>query len=187
MKKTSLMMLIGTVVMVLILSAPVLAQRPAGSPSGSPARAALGPAYETTGDPEQEAADEMNRILRSLRVIQAFFGIPEEVLEDIVADTYDKMLGLLQEKHELVLELRALLEEKNPPPGQVGQLVVDIRELQHEINTISQEWGDAIEAVLDEEQAERLAMVRRVAGILPAFKQVGLIPPPPPRVRPSDE
>ena len=186
MKKRSLIMMVSTMVVVLLLSASVLAQRPAGPPSGSPARAALGPALDTSGDPEQEAADEMNRILRSLRVIQAFFGIPEEVLEDIVAETYDKMLSLLREKHELVLILRDLLNQKNPPPGEVGQLIVDIRQLQYEINTISQEWGNAIEAVLDEEQAEKLAMVRRVAGIIPFFRQVGLIPPPPPRVRAED-
>jgi len=56
-----------------------------------------------------------------------------------------------------------------------------------EIKVISESWGDKIEAVLDEEQLKKLEMVRRVAGLIPAFKQVGLIPPPPPRVRPGEE
>lgn len=187
MRKNNLITLISVGILTLLLSANVWAQRPAEPQAGPQTRAVLAPSGGSPSDPEQEAADEMNRILRSLRIIQRFFDIPEDVLQDIVADTYEEMLELLRYKHELVVELRGLMNDPNPPPGQIGQLILEIRELNLEIKAISESWGDKIEAVLDEEQLKKLEMVRRVAGLIPAFKQVGLIPPPPPRVRPGEE
>jgi len=187
MRKSNLITLICVGILTLLLSASVWAQRPAEPQAGPFARAVLAPSGGSPSDPEQEAADEMNRILRSLRIIQRFFDIPEEVLQEIVAGTYEEMLELLRYKHELVVELHELMNDPNPPPGQIGQLIIEIRELNMEIKVISESWGDKIEAVLDEEQLKKLEMVRRVAGLIPAFKQVGLIPPPPPRVRPGEE
>jgi hypothetical protein len=69
----------------------------------------------------------------------------------------------------------------------VGQLILEIHDLTAQVNAISSAWGDAIEEGLDEEQADRLARIRRLAELLPAFKQVGLIPPPPPRAKPEEE
>jgi len=183
MQKKEMFIFIGVGFLVLLTGTNIWAQRPAEPQAGPLARAVLAP----SSGPEQEAAAELNTILRSLHVVQEFFGIPEDVLDSIVEDSYEEMLGLLRLKHQLLVELRELMAESNPPPGLVGQLVMDIRELKAEIKVISQSWGDGIETVLDDEQLEKLEMVRRVALIIPAFKQVGLIPPPPPRVRPEDE
>ena len=187
MKQKNLVTLFCIGTLVLLMSVNVWAQRPAEPQAGLHARAVQNPSGDTPSDPEQEAAEEMNRILRSLVIVQKFFGIEEAILQQIVADTYEEMLGLLRLKHALVVELHELMNDPNPPPGQIGQLIIEIRELNHEIKAISESWGDKIEAVLDPDQAEKLAMVRRVAGLIPAFKQVGLIPPPPPRVRPEEE
>ncbi|MGW8180073.1 MAG: hypothetical protein ACWGQW_15130 [bacterium] len=186
MRTNNLITLIGVGILTLLLTASLSAQRPAEPQAGPHARAVLAPSGGSPSDPEQEAADEMNRILRSLRIIQRFFDLPEEVLQEIVADTYEEMLELLRCKHELVVELNEWMNGPNPPPGQIGELIIEIRELSLEIKAISESWGHKIEAVLDEEQLEKLEMVRRVSGLIPAFKQVGLIPPPPPRVRPTD-
>jgi hypothetical protein len=187
MKKKQMITLICIGFLVLLVSANAWAQRPAEPQGRLQARAVLNPSGGNPSDPEQEAAEEMNRILRSLVIVQKFFGIDPEALRPIVNETYDEMLELLRLKHTLVVELRELLNEPNPAPGQVGQLIIDIRELTAEIKVISQSWGDEIERLLNGEQADKLAMVRRVAGLIPAFKQVGLIPPPPPRVRPEEE
>jgi hypothetical protein len=186
MKEKKLITLICIGTLVLLMSVNAWAQRPAEPQGGLHSRAVLNPSGGTPSDPEQEAAEEMNRILRSLRIVQNFFGDPPLDLESIVEGTYEQMLELLQLKHALVLELHELMNDPNPPPGQVGQLIIEIRELNQEIKAISQSWGDQIEAQLEGDQPEKLEMVRRVAGIIPAFKQVGLIPPPPPRVRPAD-
>ena len=186
MRKNNLITLISVGILTLLLSANVWAQRPAEPQAGPHARTVLAPSGGIPSDPEQDAADEMNRILRSLQIIQRFFDLPEEVLQEIVADTYEEMLELLRYKHELVVELHELMNDPKPAPGKIGELIIEIGELNLEIKAISESWGDKIEAVLDEEQLEKLDMVRRVAGLIPAFKQVGLIPPPPPRVRPTD-
>jgi len=102
MRKSNLITLICVGILTLLLSASVWAQRPAEPQAGPFARAVLAPSGGSPSDPEQEAADEMNRILRSLRIIQRFFDIPEEVLQEIVAGTYEEMLELLRYKHELV-------------------------------------------------------------------------------------
>lgn len=187
MKQKNLTTFIGVGTLALVTSVNVWSQRPAEPPAGPHARVVLAPSGSTPSDPEQEAAEEMNRILRSLRTVQRFFGIDERVLWPIVEGTYDEALALLRQKHELAKELRDLMKEPNPPPGQVGQLIMDIRELNAEIKAISHSWGDEIEEVLDVDQLEKLEMVRRIAGLIPAFKQVGLIPPPPPRLRPEAE
>ena len=187
MKKKSLMAVNGIGTLVLFLSVNVWAQHPAESQSRLQTRAVLNPSGGSPSDPEQEAAEEMNRILRSLVIVQKFFGEPLLDLEAIVEGTYEQMLELLQLRHMLAVELHEALNDPNPAPGQVGQLIIEIRELNVEIKEIGQSWGDGIETELTEDQAEKLAMVRRVAGLIPAFKQVGLIPPPPPRLRSEDE
>jgi hypothetical protein len=93
--------------------------------------------------------------------------------------TYADLLALYRELHMLRQELRELMNGASPPPGQVGQLIVDIREIEIQIAEIRQTWGDAIEGVLDDDQKARLERVRQLAGMLPAFRGVGLIPPPP--------
>ena len=71
-----------------------------------------------------------------------------------------------------------MLNSANPPPGQVGQLIVDIREVELQIVEIRRSWGVVIEIVLDDAQRDRLDRIRRLARVLPAFRGVGLIPQP---------
>ncbi len=159
-----------------------LAYPPAGPTAGPNAQVPQGPTESEPSGPDQEGIGEVNRILRDLHLIKEFFKLTDEQMDLIrpeIEGTYPDLLALYQELHMLRQELRELMNESTPPPGQVGQLIVDIRAVEIQIAEIRRAWGDAIEAVLDEDQQNRLERVRRVARILPAFRGVGLIPPPP--------
>jgi hypothetical protein len=166
----------------LFAGANLLAQLPARPTARPNAQVSRSPAYSEPINPEQEAANEINRILRDLHVIKEILDLTDGQIAEIqpvIEADYADLLALYQEIHALRKELRELMSGNNPPPGQVGQLIVDIREVEIQIVEIRRSWGDVIEAVLDNAQREILARVRHLARILPAFRGVGLIPPPP--------
>mgnify|MGYP001812441310 CR=1 FL=1 len=166
----------------LLAGASVLGQLPAGPTAGPNAQVPQSPTSVEQADPEQEGTNDVNRILRDLRLIKRFFQLTDAQMDAIrpeIEATYPDLLALYRDLHMLRQELRELMTGASPPPGQVGQLIVDIREIEIEIAEIRQTWGDAIEGVLDDDQKARLERVRQLTGILPAFRGVGLIPPPP--------
>jgi len=78
-------------------------------------------------------------------------------------------------------QLAELLKGESPDPAAVGQLVIDVKELREQIGVAHQAYVQGFEALLTPEQKERLEFVRkaaRVEPILPAFRVVGLLPPP---------
>ena len=169
---------------ILLLCTPMtLAYPPAGPVAGPNAQVPQGgPTDSAPPDPEQEGTTEVNRILRDLHLIKEFFKLTDQQMDLIrpeIEATYPDLLAFYQEFHMLRQELRELMNGANPPPGQVGQLIVDIRAVEIQIAEIRGSWGTVIEGILDEDQRNRLERVRRVARILPAFRGVGLIPPPP--------
>lgn len=169
-------------VITLLAGASIMGQLPAGPAAGPNAQVPQSPTDVEQADPEQEGTHDVNRILRDLHLTKEFFKLTEaqmDIIRPVIEGTYPNLLALYQELHMLRRELRELMNGTNPPPGQVGQLIVDIREIEIQIAEIRRIWGDAIEEVLDDDQKARLKRVRQVARILPAFRGVGLIPPPP--------
>jgi hypothetical protein len=148
--------------------------------AGPEADTSVGPMGHETASPTQEAAEEMNRILRALHIVEEFFQV-EDLGSVIPQEEQQEMLRLLMELHVLRAELRELLNDKNPPPGRIGQLVEEIHELQQEVASIRRAWGESIvEIIASEGNTDRLRLYYRFVRFLPAFHQVGLFPPPPP-------
>ncbi len=182
MKVTNLLLITSGI---LLLSGTLtMAYPPAGPPAGPNAQVPQGPTGSEPADPEQEGISEVNRVLRALHLIKEFFNLTEEQMDSIrpmIEESYADLLLLHQEMHALRQELRELMKDENPPPCQFGQLIVDIRNLELEIAVIRSDWGAAIEDSLLGDQIAKLERVRFIARILPAFRGVGLIPPPPAR------
>ena len=101
----------------------------------------------------------------------------------------DAWLGLLKELkiqqqplHEQVRameeELKALLQEPEPDPAAVGTAVLEIHALRGQIQANEEDYRDAFEALLNEEQMERLYVLREaseLAPLFPAFRETRLL------------
>ncbi|MCH9646974.1 MAG: Spy/CpxP family protein refolding chaperone [Deltaproteobacteria bacterium] len=75
-------------------------------------------------------------------------------------------------------ELDELLASDNPDPAAVGELILALRNLRQQILAIGQAATGEFEALLSEEQAQRLNAVRRAARlqrVLPAFRVFHLL------------
>lgn len=74
--------------------------------------------------------------------------------------------------------LGRLVESPDADPATAGRLLLDIRTVEKQANTVAQAAAAQFEAVLTPEQRERLQFVRQAAQIepaIPAFKAVGLM------------
>lgn len=80
-------------------------------------------------------------------------------------------------------QLAALLDEAEPDAAAVGELTIQAHDLGDELRAVDVEYLDAFQEMLTEEQAGRLAFLRRAdraQPVLPAFRLFGLLAPPPP-------
>jgi len=80
-------------------------------------------------------------------------------------------------------QLRELMQQTAPDPTAVGTLVVAIRDLTKQIGAAHDVYLTAFEAMLTVEQKTKLDFLRaaeRAQRVLPAFKVLGLLPPPEP-------
>ena len=75
-------------------------------------------------------------------------------------------------------ELQRLLTADAPDPTAIGDTLLDIRSLRQEVQAITEQAVGDFEALLEPEQAARLAAVRGAAplcGIVPAFRALHLL------------
>lgn len=85
---------------------------------------------------------------------------------------------LAAQAHERQQELARALETPHPDPSAIGRLLIEIRQLQHQIGMVNAEAAARFEEHLTPEQRERLGHLRqaaRVCPMLPAFQAVGLL------------
>ena len=75
-------------------------------------------------------------------------------------------------------ELRLQLQQPEPDPAAVGQLILEIHALREQIRINEDTYRDAFEDLLNEEQLEKLYLLREaseLAPLFPAFKETLLI------------
>ncbi|MCU0291186.1 MAG: periplasmic heavy metal sensor [Thermoanaerobaculaceae bacterium] len=80
--------------------------------------------------------------------------------------------------------LAELLKQPNPDPAAIGTLILANRALREQIRGAQDTYVTAFEALLTQEQKDKLAFIRRAERaqpIIPAFKVLGLLPPPEPQ------
>ncbi len=75
-------------------------------------------------------------------------------------------------------QLDELFAEEEPDPTQVGELVLERRDLVGQLVDVDRSYVEAFEALLDETQMNRLRLVRGAAAVedvIPAFQKVELV------------
>lgn len=139
----------------LVLATPLFAQPapPPAGPDGDQARAVVVRFLQLT----QEQADQWQLLL-------------------------DARKGQVQPLREQLAGVEAavkdLLSQDQPDPAQVGALVIQAKGLHEQIAAADQAYLDGFEAMLTQDQAQRLNGLRRAAQvqpILPAFRVFGLL------------
>ena len=74
--------------------------------------------------------------------------------------------------------LAALLESPSPDPAEVGQLLIETRQLERHAAEAARQAAETFAATLSDEQRERMgwiAAAAQVAPAVPAFQAVGLL------------
>ena len=107
---------------------------------------------------------------------------PEQVaaMDDLLAVRAEELHPLRLELRHNAEALRVLLEEENPDPFAVGELILAGRELRLQIAQVNREFALAFEELLEPHQKARLLALRRaerLEPLFPAFRLFGLLPP----------
>lgn len=116
-----------------------------------------------------------------LQVVATVLTLSEEQIHSLAAILEARTRAiqpLAGQAHELQQELARALETPHAAPSAIGQLLLEIRQLQHQIGMINAEAAARFEEHLTPEQRERLGHLRqaaRVCPMLPAFQAVGLL------------
>ncbi len=119
---------------------------------------------------------------RGREVVAEFLALsPEQVAawDELLVGRDQAVEPLRAEVGEVEEALRALLDQAEPPLDQVGELVVQRRDLEGQLQGVVQAYVEGFEALLDEEQGRKLELVRhadRLQPLLPAFQRLGLLP-----------
>lgn len=129
---------------------------------------------EESGPPELPRAKQA--VIRYLELT------PEQVAawDDLLAARAEELHPLRAELRQNGEALRTLLEEENPDPFLVGELILEGRELRHQIAQVNREFALAFEELLEPHQKARLLALRRaerLERLFPAFRLFGLLPP----------
>ncbi len=106
---------------------------------------------------------------------------PEQVeqWDVLLADRRETVAALREQLVPLEEQLRELLGEADPDPEAVGELTIQIHDLRGQIAEANRAYVEGFEAMLGEEQAGRLAFLRRAERserLFPAFRTFGLLP-----------
>ncbi len=108
----------------------------------------------------------------------------------LTPEQIDTWHGLIQAREEAAAPLREaladvqaqldeLFSQEDPDPAAVGELVLERRDLGEQLAEVHRTYVDGFEAMLDENQMERLRFVRGAAmiqDVIPAFQRAGLVP-----------
>ncbi len=127
-------------------------------------------------------AQERPVVDRAEREVAAFLGLEESQVtawEGLLETRGAAVKALQEEMDPLEEQLAALLGQTSPDPAAVGALVIQVKGLKEEIRAANDAYQDGFEALLTEEQAGKLGVVRRAARlepIVPAFRLLGLVP-----------
>lgn len=132
------------------------------------------------------APGEAPALPRPKEVVARFLSFtPEQVAQwDALLETLQATVRpLAQQIAANDRQLADLLKQPSPDPAAIGNLILANRGLREQIRQAHQVYLTAFEALLTAPQKEKLAFIRRaerVQPIIPAFKVLGLIPPPAP-------
>lgn len=154
------------VVFVLAAAMPAFAQQGPGGPPPRGAEQSEGP------PPIAEAAHN---------AVVAFLQLTEEQVvawDEIYWIHRDAEQPLKEEIAAVQAEIDALFEAGDPDPTELGELMIDRRELGEALIDVHVVYHDSFVALLDEEQLGRLGFIARadrVEKIIPAFKLFELI------------
>ena len=94
----------------------------------------------------------------------------------------DTVEPLRQQLRDIEQQLAALLAEPDPDPVAVGDLVIAGHDLRLQIRDAEDVYVTGFEALLDEQQAQKLHLIRaanRVQPLIPPFRLFGLAHPHP--------
>jgi len=124
-----------------------------------------------------EAIDESSPVLQAVVRFLQLRPDQVEALEELLAARREAVAPLLQAITEREKRLRQLLESGGTPPD-IGQVVIEIHELQKQVVQAQHVFLAKWQELLDEEQRQRLEAVRlaaRLQPVLPAFQQLNLL------------
>jgi hypothetical protein len=113
----------------------------------------------------QDRPEEARPRCNNLRALAKFVQLTEEQAGQakiIFQALHETVVPLHEQLIVLKEELAALLAGENPPPGLVGQLVVDIKGLQDEIQNAKNAATNEFLALLTEEQLELYAEFQEI-------------------------
>ncbi len=132
------------------------------------------PAAAQTPDPNQGPGPAEQIVVHFLQLtpeqVDAWHGVAmarQEAaapLQDAIADVQ--------------AQLDALFAEEEPDATEVGELVLERRDLGGQLAEVDRTYVEAFEALLEETQMDRLSLVRGAAAVedvIPAFQKVGLV------------
>jgi Spy/CpxP family protein refolding chaperone len=116
-----------------------------------------------------------------VQVVAHFLQLSDTQIEqwvEILQGLHESVRPLAETVAQRERELATLVESDGPDPAEIGNLILEIRSLRQQIDALKDQATADFEALLDEEQQQRLATVRRVAPLarlLPAFQALYLL------------
>lgn len=116
-----------------------------------------------------------------VKVVAHFLELSDVQVEQwvkILQELHQTLHPLAQSLAEKEKALATLIESDSPDPGAIGSLVLEIRGLRQHIHMLQRKATTDFEALLDEEQTDRLTHIRQVAPVarlLPAFQALYLL------------
>lgn len=115
-------------------------------------------AWPIQAGPASAAAPAHRPRCNDLRALAKALGLSREQVQAskvIYRELKSTVEPLREEIDPLREELQAMLDEDNPAPGQVGQVVIDIDSLRDQIDDAKEAADNEFEALLTAEQLEK--------------------------------
>ncbi len=106
---------------------------------------------------------------------------PDQVAawDQLVADFEAEAQPLRAAIEEVQAQIEELFAGGDPDPFELGELVIERRGLVDQLAAVRETYIFGFEALLDEQQAKKLNLIRRadrVEPLIPAFRVYGLLP-----------
>jgi hypothetical protein len=123
--------------------------------------------------PIGEGAQEI--VIRYLELTPDQVATWDQLIDDFEADA--------EPLREAIAEIQAQIDELfangSPDPYELGELVIQRRDLVEQLAQVRETYVFGFESLLDEQQAKKLNVIRRadrVEPLIPAFRVYGLLP-----------
>lgn len=116
-----------------------------------------------------------------VQVVAHFLHLSETQIErwvEILQGLHESVQPLAESIGERQRALEELVRSDAPDATEAGSLLLEIHDLRRQIHGLQEQATEDFELLLDEQQRERLATVRRVAPlvrVLPAFRALYLL------------